>query len=393
MIVQGVRTAIGRYGGGLKELNSGHLAAHVIAEVLNRSSVSPEMVDEVIMGEVRQTTESSNVARVAGLRAEIPVTTPAFTVNRLCASGMQAIASGVQQIQSEQVEIVVAGGTESMSNSPIYLRNSRFGGDNAHLVDSNTEVGQQPTEIYGNELGMGMTAEHVAERFGISREAQDVFAIDSQMRAKVAMETGKFKEEIAPIVIKTKKEIFTVEEDEHPRPQMTIEKLQELKPVFKQSGTVTAGNTCGRNDGAAAVLLMTKEKAEKLEVEPIAAVIDWATVGVDPKVMGIGPVPAIKKLLARTALTLADIDRFEINEAFAAQAVAVQQELGIDSKKLNVNGGAIALGHPVGATGTRIVITLMYELKRSNKRFGIASLCVGGGQGMAILIENLQCTE
>ncbi|MDS9471579.1 thiolase family protein [Sporosarcina pasteurii] len=390
VIVQGVRTPIGRYGGTLKELNSGNLAAHVIEEVLKKSYVSPEVVDEVILGEVRQTTESSNVARVAALRAKIPVEKPAFTINRLCASGMQAIASGVQQIQSRQAEVVIAGGTESMSNSPIYLRNSRFGGDKARLVDSNTEAGQQPSEMYGTELGMGMTAENVAEQFDVSREAQDAFSIESQRRAAVAIENGRFNNEIVPIEIKTKKGSYFFDQDEHPRPETTFEKLQQLKTVFKRDGTVTAGNTCGRNDGAAAVLLMTEGKAKDLNLNPMAAVIDWVTVGVDPEIMGIGPVPAIKKLLARTNKTLEEIDLFEINEAFAAQALAVQQELGIDTHKLNVNGGAIALGHPVGATGARIVVTLMHELKRRHERFGIASLCVGGGQGMAILIENLQ---
>ncbi|WP_077211758.1 thiolase family protein [Bacillus dakarensis] len=389
VIVSGARTPIARYGGTLKDINSGFLASHVIKEVMNRANISPEQVDEVILGEVRQSTESSNVARVAALRAGIPDSRPAFTINRLCASGMQAIASAVQQIQSNQAEIVVAGGAESMSLSPIYLRESRFGGGTPHLVDSNTEAGQQPKEIYGSDLGMGITAENVAEKYNISREDQDVFSVESQRKADVAIKEGKFKEEITPIEVKMKKKSVLFEQDEFPRPDTTLEKLAALKPVFKKDGTVTAGNACGRNDGAAAVLVMTAQKANELNLTPMARVVDWAAVGVSPEIMGIGPVPAVQKLLERTGKTIDEIDLFELNEAFASQAVAVVRELGIDQEKVNVNGGAIALGHPVGATGTRLVVTLMHELKRRNQKYGIATLCVGGGQGMAILIENL----
>jgi len=389
VIVSGVRTPIARYGGAFKEINSGYLASHVIKEALNRAQITGDQVDEVILGEVRQSTESSNVARVAGLRAGVPETVPAFTVNRLCASGMQAIASAVQQIQSGQAEIVVAGGTESMSCAPIYLRESRFGGDRSHLVDSNTEAGQQPKEIYGNNLGMGVTAENVAEKYQISRENQDAFALESQRRADKAIREGKYNEEIAPYEIKTKKETFLFDTDEHPRPETTLVKLSSLKPAFRKNGSVTAGNACGRNDGAAAVVLMSAEKANELKLKPFARIVDWAQAGVSPEIMGIGPVPAVRKLLERTGISLEEIDLFELNEAFASQALAVIWELGLDQEKVNVNGGAIALGHPVGATGARIVITLMHELKRRNQKYGIATLCVGGGQGMAILIENL----
>lgn len=389
VIVSATRTPIGRYGGSFKEINSGFLASHVVKEAVKRANISSDQVNEVILGEVRQSTESSNVARVAALRAGIPETVPAFTINRLCASGMQAIASGVQQIQSGQAEIVVAGGTESMSCSPVYLRGSRFGGDRAHLVDSNTEAGQQPKEIYGDNLGMGITAENVAEKYQVSREDQDAFAIESQRRASVAIEEGKFREEIAPFEIRTKKGLTVVDTDEHPRPDTTLEKLASLKPAFRKGGSVTAGNACGRNDGAAAVVLMTEETAEAKRVKPLARIVDWAAVGVSPEIMGIGPVPAVKKLLERTGKSIDEIDLFELNEAFASQALAVIRELGLDQEKVNVNGGAIALGHPVGATGARIVTTLLYELKRRNQRYGIATLCVGGGQGMAILIENI----
>ena len=390
VIVEGVRTAIGRYGGALKEINSGFLGSHVIEELLKKASLSPEKVDEVILGEVRQSTESSNVARVAAIRAGIPVEKPAFTVNRLCASGMQAIVSGVQQIQSNQAAIVVAGGTESMSNSAIYIRGSRFGGDKTYLVDSNAEAGQQPKEIYGEDMGMGITAENVAEREQISREDQDAFAIESQRRTAVAIESGKFVEEIVPYEIKTRKGTIIFDRDEHPRPETTIEQLGKLKPVFKKDGSVTAGNACGRNDGASAVLLMSESTAKEQSLTPRAAIIDWVAVGVPPEIMGIGPVPAIQKLLEKTNLSINDIDLFEVNEAFASQALAVQRKLDINPEKLNVNGGAIALGHPVGSTGSRLVVTLMHELQKTGGRFGIASLCVGGGQGMAILIENLQ---
>lgn len=389
VIVSAVRTPIGRYGGSFKEINSGFLASHVVKEAVNRANISSDQVNEVILGEVRQSTESSNVARVAALRAGIPETVPAFTINRLCASGMQAIASGVQQIQSGQAEIVVAGGTESMSCSPVYLRGSRFGGDRAHLVDSNTEAGQQPKEIYGDDLGMGITAENVAERYQVSREDQDAFAIESQRRASVAIQEGKFKEEIVPFEVKTKKGSTIVDTDEHPRPDTTLEKLAALKPAFRKGGSVTAGNACGRNDGAAAVVLMEEGTASAKGLKPLAHIVDWAAVGVSPEIMGIGPVPAVKKLLERTGKTVDDIDLFELNEAFASQALAVIRELGLDQEKVNVNGGAIALGHPVGATGARIVTTLLYELKRRNQQYGIATLCVGGGQGMAILIENI----
>lgn len=389
VIVSAVRTPIGRYGGSFKEINSGFLASHVVKEAVNRANISSDQVNEVILGEVRQSTESSNVARVAALRAGIPETVPAFTINRLCASGMQAIASGVQQIQSGQAEIVVAGGTESMSCSPVYLRGSRFGGDRAHLVDSNTEAGQQPQEIYGDSLGMGITAENVAEKYQVSREDQDAFAIESQRRARVAIQEGKFKEEIVPFEVKTKKGSTIVDTDEHPRPDTTFEKLAALKPAFRKGGSVTAGNACGRNDGAAAVVLMKEETADAKGLKPLARIVDWAAVGVSPEIMGIGPVPAVEKLLERTGKTVGEIDLFELNEAFASQALAVIRDLGLDQEKVNVNGGAIALGHPVGATGARIVTTLLYELKRRSQRYGIATLCVGGGQGMAILIENI----
>jgi acetyl-CoA C-acetyltransferase len=389
VIVSAVRTPVGRFGGSLKNLNSGYLGALVVEEAIRRVNLSSELIDEVILGEVRQTTESSNVARVAALRAGIPEKTPAFTVNRLCASGMQAVTSAVQQILFGQAEIVVAGGTESLSRAPIYLRDSRFGEGAPTLVDSNLENGQQPIELYGKDLGMGMTAENVAERYSVSREDQDEFAYNSQQKAAKAIERGSFKEEITPVEIKERKKVYQLAEDEHPRPDTSIEGLAKLKAVFKEHGSVTAGNSCGRNDGAAAMVMMKGSKAKELGLKPLARIVDWATAGVSPKEMGIGPVPAIKKLLARTNVTLPEIGLIELNEAFAAQALAVIRGAGLDTHKVNVNGGAIALGHPLGATGCKIMITLLYEMKRRQEQYGLATLCVGGGQGMAVMLQLL----
>lgn len=387
VIVGAARTAIGRYGGTLKNVSSGRLASTVIQEAIKRAGITPEQVDEVILGEVRQQTDESNVARVASLRAGIPETAPAFTINRLCASGMQAVGSAVQQIAFGQADIVVAGGTENMSLAPYYLRGSRFGGDQAHLVDSNTENGQQPQEIFGTKLGMGMTAENVAERFNISREDQDAFAAESQRRAQEAIENGRFKDEIVPIEVKERKKTITFDQDEFPRPGTTVDILSKLRPAFKEGGSVTAGNACGRNDGASALVIMTKAKAEELGLKPLAKIVDWTAAGVSPEVMGIGPVPAVQKLLERTGKSLDDIGLIELNEAFASQALACIRELNLDQEKVNVNGGAIALGHPLGSTGSRIIITLLYEMMRRNEKYGIATLCVGGGQGMATMLE------
>lgn len=387
VIVSAARTAIGRAGGTLKDVNSGTLASTVIQEVIKRANISAEQVDEVILGEVRQATESSNVARVAALRAGVPDTATAFTINRLCASSIQAIGSGVQQIAFDQSEIVIAGGTDNLSRSPIYLRNSRFGEGNPKLVDSNLENGQQPIEIYGDKLGMGMTAENVAEQYNVSREDQDAFALESQRRADDAIKSGRFKDEIVPVEVKQRKKTIVFDQDEHPRPETTAEILAKLRPAFKPDGTVTAGNACGRNDGAAALVLMSGAKAKELGLKPLARIVDWTTAGVNPEVMGIGPVPALAKLLKRTNKTVNDIGLIELNEAFAAQALAVIRESKLDMAKVNVNGGGIALGHPLGATGARITTTLLYEMMRRNEKTGVATLCIGGGQGMALMLE------
>lgn len=389
VVAGAVRTAIGKFGGTLKDVHSGHLASAVIKESLRRAGVAGEWVNEVIMGEARQSTESSNVARNASLRAGLPVEVTAFTVNRLCASGMQAVASGALQIMSGHADIVVAGGTENMSRTPIYLRNSRFGEGNPILVDSNLENGHQPMEQYGEGLGMGMTAEHVAERYGISRADQDEYAWLSQQRAENAIKEGRLEAETMPLEVRSRKQTIVFREDEHPRFGTTPESLQRLQPVFKPGGTVTAGNACGRNDGAAAMVLTTRQNAIARGVLPLARIVDWAVAGVSPEVMGTGPVPAIRRLLARTGLVQADIGLFELNEAFASQALYAMRELKLDPDRTNVNGGGIALGHPLGATGARIITTLLYEMRRRNEQYGVAALCVGGGQGMAILLELL----
>lgn len=388
VIVSANRTAVGRFGGQLRNVPAADLAATVMKEAITQAGLTVEQVNEVVFGEVRQSTEASNLARVAALKAGIPIESSGYTVNRLCASGMQSVISGVQHLAFHSQDIVLAGGAENMSRAPLYLRNSRFGEGNPYIVDSNLENGQQPMEMYGKDLGMGMTAENVAEKYDISREDQDAFALESQKRAKQAWEEGRFDSQIVPIEIKSKKETSVFARDEHMR-DTSLEKLASLKPVFKKDGTVTAGNACGRNDGASAIILMTAEKANILGLKPLAKVKSWSTTGVDPRYMGIGPVPAIEKLLKQTDLKVQDIGLWELNEAFASQSLAVIRQVGIPISKINVNGGAIALGHPLGATGAIILTKLLHEMKHRNEQFGISTLCVGGGQGMAVLLENM----
>ncbi|KKM10091.1 acetyl-CoA acetyltransferase [Clostridiales bacterium PH28_bin88] len=391
-IVSATRTAIGKYGGSLRVVPSRDLATSVIREAIRRAGLQPDQIQEVVMGEVRQSTEASNPARVASLAAGIPEEVPAFTVNRLCASAMQALNCGYQEIVLGDAGIVVVGGTENMSRSPHYIRNGRFGDGELQLVDSNLEggPGAQPIETYGPNLGMGQTAENVAEQFNISREDQDLFALESQKRCARAMAEGKFKDEIVPVEIKGKKGVTIFDTDEFPRPDTTLETLAKLKPAFKPGGSVTAGNSCGRNDGASAMVLMSGEKVNELGMRPLGRVVAVTAVGVSPRIMGIGPVPAVKRVLEKAKMRMEDIDLIELNEAFASQALAVIRELGMDMERTNVNGGAIALGHPLGSTGTRLVVTLLHEMVRRKSRFGLATLCVGGGQGMATIVENLQ---
>lgn len=390
-IMGAVRTAVGSYGGSLKSVPAHELGALVMKEALKRSGVDGTMVEEVVFGEVRQSTEASNIARCAALEAGLPETVPAFTVNRLCASAMQAVLSGCQEIWCDQADVLVAGGTENMSRAPHYLRHERWGDGPLTLVDSNIEAGStaQPLSIYGSDLSMPRTAENVAERFHISREEQDRFAVESQRRAQAAIAAGHFKKEIVPVEVKTKKRSFVFDTDEFPRAGTTMEALAKLKPIVKPDGTVTAGNSCGRNDGAAALVLMSERKVKESGRKPLARIVDITRVALEPAIMGYGPVPATQKILQRTGMSLEQIDLVELNEAFASQSVACIRDLGLDPSKVNINGGAIALGHPLGCTGTRLIVTLLHNLQRTNGRYGLATLCIGGGQSMATMIERL----
>lgn len=388
-IVSGVRTAIGKYGGSLKSVPAHTLAAAVIKEAVVRSGVDPERIDEVILGEVRQSTEASNIARCALLEAGLPESVPGFTVNRLCASAMQAVYSGCQEIWLGEADCIVAGGTENLSRAPVFIRNGRWGDGPMTLVDSNIEAGTtaQPLSVYGTGLSMPKTAENVAERFGISRDEQDRFSAESQRRAAAAIEAGYFKEEIVPVEVKERKKTFLFDTDEFPKPATTVEVLAKLKPIVKPDGTVTAGNSCGLNDGAACLVLMSGRMVKETGAKPIAKIAGITSAALDPAIMGYGPVKATEKLLKKLGMTVSQIDLVELNEAFASQSVACIRDLGLNPEKVNVNGGAIALGHPLGCTGARLLVTLIHNLKRTGGRIGLATLCIGGGQSMAAVVE------
>ena len=388
-VMGAVRTPIGKYGGSLKSVPAHELGALVIKEALNRAKVDGSMVDEVILGEVRQSTEASNIARCALLEAGLPETVPGYTVNRLCASSMQAALCGCQAIWLDEADVIVAGGTENMSRAPVYLRGSRWGGNKNTLIDSNIEAGSTaaPASVYGTGLSMTKTAENVAERFNISREQQDAFAVESQRRALAAIEAGFFKSEIIPVTVQEKKKSFVFDTDEFPRPGTTMEVLSKLRSIVKPGGTITAGNSCGLNDGASALVLMSEDKVKETGLKPMARILDITTAALDPTIMGYGPYYATKKILARNHMTLDQIDLVELNEAFASQSVAVIRDLGLSPDKVNINGGAIALGHPLGCTGTRLIVTLIHNLMRTGGHYGLATLCIGGGQAMAALIE------
>jgi acetyl-CoA C-acetyltransferase len=392
VIVSGVRTAIGKLGGALQEVLVEHLASQVLAEAIKRAGIKADAIDEVILGQAKQSTDTPNLARVAALYAELPIEIPAYTVHRQCASGMQAVISAAQQIRLGDSAVVIAGGAESMSTAPYYLRKARFGygSGNGEILDPNTESQprSQPIEKYGC-LTMGLTAENLAEKHGITRQEQDEFSLNSQNKAQAAIAVGRFVQEILPVAVRAGKKMTDFSVDEFPK-ATSLEILGGLKPVFKKEGTVTAGSSSGRNDGAAALVLMDREKAKALGAMPLMRVVSYASVGVSPEIMGIGPVPATRKALDLAGLSLKDIGLIELNEAFAAQSLAVIRELGIDQGILNVNGGAIALGHPIGATGARIIVTLMHEMLRRQVRYGLATLCIGGGQGSTVILENLK---
>ncbi|MFP3845620.1 thiolase family protein [Priestia filamentosa] len=392
VIIDSVRTAIGRLGGALENVPADFLAAAVLDEVVKRADIPKEMIDEVIMGQAKQSADASNLARIASLRAGFPVEVPGYTIHRQCGSGVQAINSASQQIQGGLGKVIIAGGAESMSTAPYYLRNVRFGlkSGNGQLLDPNTESqpGSQPIEEYGM-LTMGMTAENLAEKYTISRTEQDEFALRSQENARRAILAGKFSKEIIPYQLKTRKGVMEFKVDEHPK-ETSLEKLAGLKPVFKENGTVTAGNSSGRNDGAAALILMSEEEAKRLGKKPKVRVIAQAAAGVSPNLMGIGPVNSTLKALYMSGLKLEDIDLIELNEAFSAQALAVIKELKLDLNKVNPNGGAIAMGHPIGATGAILATKAIHELERTGKRYGLITLCIAGGLGITTVIENIQ---
>ena len=380
------RTAIGTMGGALSTVPAAELGSIVIKEALNRAGVKAEQVDHVYMGCVIQAGLGQNVARQASIKAGLPVTTPAVTVNVVCGSGLNCVNMAAQMIETGDADIVVAGGMESMSLAPYAMMKGRYGYrmGNATLVD--TMVNDALWDVFNN-YHMGITAENVAEQWNLTREMLDEFAACSQQKCEKAMAEGKFKDEIVPVEVKGKKGSVIVDTDEGPRPGTTVETLARLKPAFKKDGIVTAGNASGINDGAAAIVVMSEEKAKELGIKPIATWVGGALGGVDPSIMGVGPVAAVNKLMGKLNMKVADMDLIEANEAFAAQSLAVGHDLGFDMEKLNVNGGAIALGHPVGASGCRILVTLLHEMQRRDAKKGLATLCIGGGMGCATVVE------
>ncbi|ATW26312.1 acetyl-CoA C-acetyltransferase [Candidatus Formimonas warabiya] len=385
-IVAALRTAIGKYLGSLMPVPAVDLGAAVIKGLLAKTGVPQEEVEDVYLGNVIQAGLGQNPARQAALKAGLPVEVPALTVNRVCASGLEAVILGAKAIALRERDVVIAGGMENMSRAPYVMEGVRSGlrmGD-APLVDTMIKDGLW---CAWENVHMGLTAEAVAERYLITRREQDEFAVASQIKAEIAMKEGRFKEEIVPVPVKVKKEKVNFAVDEFPRAGVTLEAISSLSPAFKKDGTVTAANASGINDGAAGVLLVSPKKLQELNLAPMARVVSWASVGVAPLVMGMGPVEAVRKALKKANLNKADLDLVELNEAFAAQSVAVCRELDLDMSKVNVNGGAIALGHPIGGSGARILVTLLHEMQKRKSRYGLAGLCVGGGQGTALVVE------
>ncbi|AJD29738.1 MULTISPECIES: acetyl-CoA C-acetyltransferase [Clostridium] len=386
VIASAVRTPIGKFGGTLKSVSAIELGSIVIKEALKRAKVKPEEVDEVIMGNVLQAGLGQNSTRQSAVAAGIPVEVPSFTINKVCGSGLRSVSLAAQLIKLGDDDIVVAGGTENMSAAPYLLEKARWGqrmGD-GKIVDEMIRDGLWESF---NDYHMGVTAENIAEQWGITREDQDEFSAKSQQKAEKAVKEGRFKEEIVPVVIKSKKGETVFDTDEFPRFGTTKESLSKLRPAFKKDGTVTAGNASGINDGAAALVIMSEEKAKELGVKPLAKIVSYGSSGVDPKIMGYGPFYATKKTLEKANLKIEDMDLIEANEAFAAQSLAVAKDLGFDMDKVNVNGGAIALGHPIGCSGARILTTLLYEMGKRDSKHGLATLCIGGGMGTAIIVE------
>ena len=389
VIIDAIRTPIGKLNGAMKDIEPEDLAALLIQEIVQRTGINVDELNSIVFGHAKQSSDQPNIARIASLIAKLPVEIPAYTVHRQCGSGMQAVHNVTQEMMCGYADLGLAGGVESMSNAQYYLRKARRGYSvgNGIILDPNTESQprSQPIDQYGS-LTMGMTAENIAEKYNIARDKQDEFACESQVKTNKAIQNGTFKDEIIPVPIKTKKQTTLFEIDEHPR-LTSIEELAKLKAVFKKDGTVTAGNASGRNDGAALLLLAEEEKAQKLGLKPMARIISQAAAGVSPAYMGMGPVPATQLALKRAGLTVKDIGLIELNEAFAAQSLGVIQELGLNKEIVNVNGGAIALGHPIGCSGARILVTLVHEMKRRNVRYGLATLCIAGGLGTSTIVE------
>jgi len=385
VIISALRTPIGTYKGSLKGLSADKLGTVAIKEVIYKSKLKSKDIDEVIMGQVLTSASGQNPARQAAIHAGIPVSKPAHIVNQVCGSGLRSVVSAYQSIKLGENKIIVAGGQENMSRAPhalFYREDKKLSEDK--LVD--TMINDGLIDSFNN-YHMGVTAENVAQKYNISRDDQDMFALNSQEKTQKAIKENKFQEELIKLQIKKDKKTFVFEKDEHPRNNLDLEDLKKLKPVFKDKGTVTAGNSSGLNDGAAAIVLMSREEAEIRSLKPLVKIVSWATCGVEPSLMGLGPIPAVNMALKKINWKIEDIDLFEINEAFAAQSIAVIKDLKIPKEIVNVNGGAIALGHPIGASGTRILVTLVHEMIRQNKSKGCATLCIGGGMGIAMCVE------
>jgi acetyl-CoA C-acetyltransferase len=387
LIVAGARTPIGDFGGQFQRLMANELSVIAVREALVRAGITPDMVEEVILGNCIQRSDEPNLGRTVALKAGMPKETAGFTVQRQCSSGMQAVVSACQEIALGDADIVVAGGAESMSSAPYVLKGTRWGQRLQHgeVTDSLWELLTDPI----HKILMGVTAENLAQKYSISREEQDTIALRSHTNAARASKDGTFGEEMVPVTVKGRNGDTVIETDEHIRMDLTMEKLAMLKPAFKEGGTVTAGNASGLNDGAAAMVIMSEKKAAELNVQPLGRMVSYAWAGVEPELMGYGPVPATQKALAKAGLTLGDMDLIEVNEAFAAQYLACEKLLGLNRNIVNVNGSGVGLGHPVGSTGARIILTLLYELQRRHKKYGLATLCVGGGMGMSVVVERL----
>lgn len=387
VVVSAKRSAIGSFGGAFKNVSAVDLGTQVVKAALEEINLAPELVNEVILGNVLGAGQGQNVARQVLIHAGIPKESSALTINKVCGSGLKAVMLAAQSIMLGDNEIVVAGGTESMSNAPYVIEGQRWGSRMGDSKVVDTMIRDGLTDAF-DDIHMGITAENIAEKYGFSREQQDELAAVSQQRAEEAVKSGRFKEEIAPISVPQRRgDDIIVDTDEYPKFGSTIETLGKLRPAFKKDGTVTAGNASGINDGAAILILMSKEKAEELGLTPLASIASYATGGVDPKIMGTGPIPSSRKALAKANMTVEDIELIEANEAFASQALSVITDLGFNREIVNVNGGAIALGHPIGASGARVFVTLLHEMQKRDAKTGLATLCIGGGQGVTVIVK------